>query len=81
MSNRRYPRDVLNRLKWEEGGSLKDAEIVIVHRGVPKDRMRIPGGEIVSIGQMFFKTSDASIPFHRITEIWHRGEKIFDKDE
>ena len=81
MSRRRYPRDVLNRLKWEKGLSLQDAEIVIIHRGAPGDRMKIPGKEVVSIGHMFFETPSTSIPLHRVTEIWHRGEKIFDKNE
>jgi len=80
MSKPSFPRDVLNRLKWDVG-SLADATIVIVHRGAPDDRMRIPGGDVVSIGHMFFDTADASIPFHRVLEIWHRGEKIFDKEE
>jgi uncharacterized protein (UPF0248 family) len=81
MSKREYPRDVLNRLKWEKGSSLQDAEIVIIHRGAPQDRLKLRGNEIISIGHMFFETPDASIPLHRIVEIWHRGEKIFDKKE
>jgi len=81
VSRRRYPRDVLNRLKWEKGLSLQDAEIVIIHRGAPGDRMKIPGKEVVSIGHMFFETPSTSIPLHRVMEIWHRGEKIFDKNE
>ncbi len=75
-----YPREVLNRLLWEPGESLADAEIVILHRGAPGDRMRIPGKSVSSIGRMFFETADASIPFHRIQEIWYRGKKIFDKE-
>jgi len=81
VSRRRYPREVLNRLKWESGSSLQEVEIVIIHRGVPGDRMRIPGKDVVSVGHMFFETPEASIPLHRIREIWHRGEKIFDKEE
>jgi uncharacterized protein (UPF0248 family) len=81
MAERSFPRDVLNRLKWEEGGSLADATIVIVHRGAPEDRMRISGRDVLSIGHMFFDTADASIPFHRVLEIWYRGEKIFDREE
>jgi uncharacterized protein (UPF0248 family) len=76
-----FPRDVLNRLMWEEGKSLSDAEVVILHRGAPNDRMRIPGKDVVSIGHMFFDTRDASIPFHRILEIWYRGERVFEKKE
>lgn len=74
-----FPRDVLNRLRWEEGRSLDDADIVITHRGAPDDQLRIQGKDVVSIGHMFIYTADASIPFHRVLEIWYRGEKIFDK--
>jgi uncharacterized protein (UPF0248 family) len=81
MSRRRYPRDVLNRVKWEKGLSLQDAEIVIIHRGAPGDRIKIPGKDVISIGHMFFETPEASIPLHRVTEIWYRGEEIFDKNE
>lgn len=75
-----YPRDILNRLKWEEGQSLDHAEIIILHRGAPGDRRTISGKEILSIGQLFFETSETSIPFHRILEIIYRGEKIFKKE-
>ncbi len=81
MVERKYPRDVLNRLRWEEGKSLENAEVVILHRGAPRERLRVPGKEIVSIGHMFFETKDASIPFHRVLEIWYGGKKIFDKEE
>jgi len=79
MTKPTFPRDVLNRLIWEEGKSLSEAEVVILHRGAPMDRMRIPGRDITSVGHMFFETKDTSIPFHRVVEIWYRGEKIFEK--
>ena len=69
----------MNRLKWEEGGSLQGAEIVIIHRGAPDNRLRISGKDVTSIGHMFFDTINASIPFHRVLEIWYHGDKIFDK--
>lgn len=81
MRKRTYPRDILNRLMWEEGKSLSDADLIIVHRGAPSDRLHISGKDVMSIGHMFFDTDDASIPFHRIIEIWYRGEKLFDKKE
>lgn len=81
MSVRRYPRDILNRLKWENGSSLQDSEIVIIHRGAPGDCIIIPGRDIISIGHMFFETPDATIPLHRVIEIWYRGEKIFDRND
>jgi len=79
MSRRIYPRDVLNRLKWEEGRSLEEAEVVILHRGAPDDRRTIRGREIVRIRQTFFETSETSIPYHRILEIRCDGEVLFEK--
>jgi hypothetical protein len=79
MKKGTYPRDVLNRLKWEEGNDIKNAKIVILHRGAPDNRMAIPGKDIISIGHMFFDTPETSIPFHRILEIWYNGRKIFEK--
>lgn len=81
MRKRSFPRDVLNRLKWEDGKSLLDAEIVILHRGACEDRLRIPGKDVTAIGHIFFETTDATIPFHRVLEIWYRGEKLFDRKE
>lgn len=79
MTKAAFPRDILNRLKWEEGESLADAKIVVLHRGAPEDRIVIDGRDVVSIGHIFFETREVSIPFHRIMEIWHRGERIFEK--
>ena len=81
MRKSEFPRDIMNRLRWDKGESLASVEIVILHRGAPGDRMRIPGGDIISIGHMFFDTKDSSIPFHRVLEIWHSGKKIFDREE
>jgi uncharacterized protein (UPF0248 family) len=43
--------------------------------------LMIPGKDVGYVGHMFFEIPGASIPLHRVTEIWYRGEKIFDKDE
>lgn len=74
-----FPRDVLNRIKWSSGSSLSRAEVVILHRGALGDRKKILGDQIISIGHLFFETKDATIPFHRILEIWYDGKQIFDK--
>jgi uncharacterized protein (UPF0248 family) len=81
MPKAAFPRDILNRLRWEKGESLESVEIVILHRGAPGDRIRVRGGEVVSISHMFFDTKDTLIPFHRVLEIWHSGRKIFDRGE
>lgn len=72
-----YPREVLNRLKWTEGESLAEAVIWYVHRGAPGDVLRITGEDIVSLGKGFFDTADATIPYHRILRIDHRGKTLF----
>jgi uncharacterized protein (UPF0248 family) len=75
-----YPREVLNRLKWDEGESIDDAKIWYVHRGAPGDVLSVMGSEIKVLGRGFFETSDASIPYHRVTRIEYRGEVVFDKE-
>ena len=75
-----YPREVLNRLKWTEGFSLDDAIIWYIHRGAPKDMMRITGDKITNLGRGFFDTNEATIPYHRILRIDHRGKTLFHKD-
>jgi uncharacterized protein (UPF0248 family) len=76
-----YPRQVLNRLRWTEGESLKDAVIWYVHRGAPGDVLRIAGQEIRSLGRGFFETNEATIPYHRILRIDSNGKTLFEKDE
>lgn len=76
-----FPRDVLNRLRWSEDKSLEKAEIIILHRGGPNDRKTISGSEIMSLGRMFFETVNATIPYHRVREIWYSGKLIFKKPE
>lgn len=75
-----FPRDVLNRIKWSSDCSLNRAEMVILHRGAPGNRKRIRGDQIISIGHQFFETTEATIPFHRVLEIWYEGKLVFDKE-
>jgi uncharacterized protein (UPF0248 family) len=75
-----YPREVLNRLKWDEGESLDDATVWYVHRGAPGDILSVQGSDIMALGRGFFETDDASIPYHRVTRIVYRGEVVFDKE-
>jgi len=74
-----FPRDVLNRIKWTSGSSLTRAQVVILHRGAPGDRKKIPGSQIISVGHLFFETTEATIPLHRILEIWYDGKLLFDR--
>jgi hypothetical protein len=75
-----YPREVLNRIRWTEGGSLGDATVWYTHRGAPGDYLRTSGREIRSLGRGFFEIDGASIPYHRILRIDYRGETLFEKD-
>ena len=74
-----YPREVLNRLKWSKGESLDDAVIWYTHRGAPGDIMSVVGSKIRGLGQGFFETDDATIPYHRIQRIEYNGRVVFDK--
>lgn len=75
-----YPREILNRLKWDDGKDLDDAIVWYVHRGAPGDLASVPGSDIKVLGRGFFETGEASIPYHRITRIEYRGSVIFDKE-
>ncbi|MCJ7463730.1 MAG: DUF504 domain-containing protein [Thermoplasmata archaeon] len=76
-----YPRDVLNRLRWTKGESLREAIVWYVHRGVPGNVKKIAGASIISLGRGFFDTDEATIPYHRILRIDYNGRILFEKDE
>lgn len=75
-----YPREVLNRIRWTEGESLADVVLWYIHRGVPGDVKKIAGDRIVSLGRGFFDTDEATIPYHRILRIDHKGKTLYEKD-
>lgn len=74
-----YPKEVLNRLRWDASENLDEAVISYVHRGAPGDVMSVKGSDITSLDKGFFGTADASIPYHRIVRIEYRGKVVFDK--
>ena len=74
-----YPRETLNRLKWDSAESLEEAVITYVNRGAPDDVTIIRGSEILELEKWCFVTRDASIPYHRVVRIEYRGETVFDK--
>jgi uncharacterized protein (UPF0248 family) len=76
-----YPREVLNRLRWTEGESLREAVVWYVHRGAPGDVKKIAGASIISLGRGFFETDEATIPYHRVLRIDCRGTTLFKKNE
>lgn len=78
------PRDFLNKLKWHPDFSLDQAEISILHRGAPRDRILVEGSDISELGSGFMrverKNEEVRIPYHRILEIKApTGEVIWKK--
>ena len=72
-------RDVLNELKWREDRELDRAVIHYIHRGAPGDEKAIPGADIRELGNSFFSTSEATIPYHRIFRIEFDSSVIFER--
>ena len=75
-----YPREALNRIKWSEEGGLQRTTVWYVHRGAPGDIAKVEGTEIRSLGSLFFELDEASIPYHRVLRIDHRGVTVFERD-
>ncbi|UCE91224.1 MAG: DUF504 domain-containing protein [Methanobacteriota archaeon] len=75
-----YPREVLNRLRWQEGEDLSEATIWFVHRGAPGGVANVSGSDVVSLGRSFMEVEGAFIPYHRVTRIEYRGKVVFDKE-
>ena len=76
----RHPRDILNEIKWRNG--LKLAETTIYyHDRVTPELGFIEGSRIQSWDKSFIYTDTGGvIPFHRIEEIVHRGEVLFQRN-
>jgi uncharacterized protein (UPF0248 family) len=72
-----YPREILNRLRWKDGG-LQGVKVTYIHRGAPGDKLVIPAEEITSLGRSFFSIKDSDIPYHRIVLIERGDELLFD---
>jgi uncharacterized protein (UPF0248 family) len=71
-----YPRQVLNRIRWGEGG-LRGVVVTYVHRGGPDDLANVRGEEISDLGRSFFTVGEGQIPYHRIIKIEKEGEVVF----
>ena len=73
---------VLGRLRWK--GRLREAEVVILHRGAPGDRKSIPGEKIVEVKKGYFiyvntLGRETVIPYHRVLEVRRDGKRIWEK--
>ena len=75
-----YPKEILNRLRWDQGESLEEATIWYVHRGAPGDVATVPGSDVAALEKGFMQVGEASIPYHRIIRIEYRGKVVFDKE-
>lgn len=77
------PRDILNKLKWHPNFDLTKAEITIVHRGAPKDKLTFSGENIVNLdsGFLSLKREDeiTKIPYHRILRIETPEKVLWEK--
>lgn len=79
MPRGRHPRSILNEIKWR-GYSLADAEIEILHRGAPHNRITARACDII-LGKSFFNLGESEIPYHRIQVIRFRGEAVFRRSD
>lgn len=74
--------NVLNRMKWT--GKLGGCEVVILHRGAPRDRKVIAGTSITEVKKSYFSYSnerETTIPMHRILEVRHQGKVIWSRSK
>ena len=75
MIKSKYPRTVLNELKWK-GYDMSLIEMTILNRGSPNDRAIIKGNRIVSMGTLLTLSGlpyDVVIPYHRIIKITYKA--------
>lgn len=76
------PREVLNELKWRHH-DLDAALIHYVHRGAPDDTRIIPGSDVLRLDPGFLilrdRRGEASIPYHRVFRIDHRGAPVWER--
>jgi uncharacterized protein (UPF0248 family) len=75
------PRDILNKIKWDDEYNFDFIEIFYVHRGGPADTKIIRGKEVLAIGKTFIKTISAMIPMHRIFKIKYKDEIVFKRNK
>jgi len=77
----RRAREVLNEIRWREGGEMGLAEIWFADRNSPTGCKIIPGTEITETGRGYFSTADAMLPYYKIIKIEYEGKVLFDRRE
>ena len=73
------PRDILNKIKWDNNYDFNLIQIYYIHRGVPNNTKIISGKEVLKIQKTFIKTVSAMIPMHRIFKIKYNERIIFER--
>lgn len=73
------PRELLNKLKWQNDFDLDHCEIWYVHRGAPDDTKIITGRDIVKLDKSFINTKTTMIPYHRVYKIVYKKNVIFER--
>ncbi len=81
MFKSRYPRELLNEIKWRF--DLGRCRIYYVHRGAPGDVKAVEGSAIRNIERGFLvlegDEQDVHIPYHRIIRIEFNNHILFDR--
>jgi uncharacterized protein len=75
------PRDVLNRLRWEDGRDRLEGVVIFYrHRGAPNDTATLRGEDVQAIGRSFLDLPEgARLPMHRILRIDVDGRTLWDR--
>lgn len=73
------PRDILNKIKWDNNYDFNLIQIWYIHRGVTNNTKIISGKEVLKIQKTFIKTVSAMIPMHRIFKIKYNEKIIFER--
>ncbi len=79
MSNDMNPRDILNKIKWDNNYDFNLIEIWYIHRGTQNNTKIITGKNVLEIQKTFIKTVSALIPMHRIFKIKYNKKTIFNR--
>ena len=66
-------KNILNRLRWDNGEKASERLITYRHRGAPDDVIRVKASEILKLGKSYFTlpsgSEEVTIPFHRVLEV------------
>lgn len=80
----KFPRDILNEVKWKGGYGLSKCTVYYINRGSPNDIGIVSGRQIIEIGSFLILEGypyESYIPFHRIVKIEYDDIVIFEKNE